>query len=114
MYVQEKHTPEKERKKRKKKDERERAKTPKITPKTLNHQIQMAPPKKKKNTCVSPAATGISPKFRAQKNTTPEKKRGGGSGVGFPRICYQLVVDWERITGFQLIGGMAAEEGNKS
>jgi hypothetical protein len=48
LYVQEKHTPEKERKKRKKKDERERAKTPKITPKTLNHQIQMAPPKKKK------------------------------------------------------------------
>jgi hypothetical protein len=50
LYVQEKHTPEKERKKKKEKNrrERERAKTPKITPKTLNHQIQMAPPKKKK------------------------------------------------------------------
>jgi hypothetical protein len=60
------------------------------------------------------------PKFRAQKNTTPEEKtitnvfKKKGSGVGFPKICYQLVVDWERITGFQLIGGMAAEEGNKS
>jgi len=100
LYVQEKHTPEKERR------ERERAKKPKITPKTLNHQIQMAPPKK--NTCMSPAATGICPKYRAQKNTTPKKKKRGASGLGFPRICYQLVVDWERITGFQLIGGMGS------
>jgi hypothetical protein len=52
LYVQGKHTPEKERKKiEKKKRERERErepKKPKITPKTLNHQIEMAPPKKKK------------------------------------------------------------------
>jgi hypothetical protein len=127
LYVQGKHTPEKERKKmekkkkRKRERERESQKKPKITPKTLNHQIQMAHTKKnKKNTCVSPAATGICPKFGAQKNTTPEGKKQlqfsfqKGSGVGFPKICYQLVVDWERITGFQLIGGMAAEGGNKS
>jgi len=63
-------------KKRERDSERERErepKKPKITPKTLNHQIQMA--HTKKNTCVSPAATGICPKFRAQKNTTPEAKK---------------------------------------
>jgi hypothetical protein len=112
------HQKQNEKKKGKKKTrerERERAKKPKITPKTLNHQIQMAPPKKnqKKHLRESGSHRHV-PEIWSSEKHHPEKKRGEGSGVGSPRICYQLVVDWERITGFQLIGGMAAEEGNKS
>ncbi len=122
LCVQGKHTPEKKRKKKwKKKKRRESAKKTQDYTQNSETSNPNGPHKKQKTTWVGPATTGICPKFRAQKNTTLEGKNTitilfflKGSGVGYPKICYQLVVDWERITGFQLIGGMAAEEGNKS
>jgi hypothetical protein len=49
LCVQGKHTPEKKERKNGKKRKEERVqKKPKITPKTLKHQIQMAPTKNKK------------------------------------------------------------------
>jgi hypothetical protein len=59
--------------------ERERAKKTQDYTQNSKPSNRNGPTKKKnkKNTCVSPAATGICPKFGAQKNTTPKKKRGG-------------------------------------